>query len=78
MSDLSTKAYFCLTICIATEVKGTFRVNGSNKRMGDLQAEFERAPRVRRANRCFYFGDNLLTDAVRKVFGLEEGELYDT
>ena len=30
----------------ATEVPGTFRVNGSSRRMRDLQAEFERPPRV--------------------------------
>ncbi|KJA26415.1 hypothetical protein HYPSUDRAFT_133288, partial [Hypholoma sublateritium FD-334 SS-4] len=29
----------------ATEVQGTFRVNGSNKRMRDLQAAFETPPR---------------------------------
>ncbi|KAF9007583.1 Rho GTPase activation protein [Cyathus striatus] len=29
----------------ATEIAGTFRVNGSNKRMRDLQAEFETPPR---------------------------------
>lgn len=32
---------------LATEVPGTFRVNGSNKRMRDLQALFETPPRVR-------------------------------
>lgn len=31
----------------ATEVEGTFRVNGSNKRMRELQALFETPPRVR-------------------------------
>jgi len=31
----------------ATEVPGTFRVSGSNKRMRDLQAIFESPPRVR-------------------------------
>jgi hypothetical protein len=31
---------------LATEVPGTFRVNGSNKRMRDLQAAFEAPPRV--------------------------------
>ena len=31
----------------ATEVEGTFRVNGSNKRMRELQAAFESPPRVR-------------------------------
>lgn len=32
---------------LATEVEGTFRVNGSTKRMRDLQAAFETPPRVR-------------------------------
>ena len=32
---------------IATEVEGTFRVSGSNKRMKELQAAFETPPRVR-------------------------------
>ena len=31
----------------ATEIEGTFRVNGSNKRMRELQAIFEAPPRVR-------------------------------
>ena len=31
----------------ATEVEGTFRVNGSNKRMRELQAAFESPPKVR-------------------------------
>lgn len=31
---------------VATEIEGTFRVNGSNKRMRDLQAVFETPPRV--------------------------------
>lgn len=44
-------SFFCCTFDIslsslATEVEGTFRVNGSNKRMRDLQAAFETAPRV--------------------------------
>ena len=43
----STGANTPLTDIPATEVEGTFRVNGSNKRMRDLQAEFEAAPRVR-------------------------------
>ena len=30
----------------ATETEGTFRVNGSNKRMRELQAAFETPPRV--------------------------------
>jgi len=30
----------------ATEVPGTFRVNGSNRRMRELQAAFETPPRV--------------------------------
>ena len=33
----------------ATEIEGTFRVNGSAKRMRDLQAAFETPPRVRTA-----------------------------
>ena len=33
--------------CQATEVEGTFRINGSNKRMRELQAAFETPPRVR-------------------------------
>ena len=32
---------------LATEIEGTFRVNGSNKRMRELQAIFETPPRVR-------------------------------
>ena len=36
----------------ATEVEGTFRVNGSNKRMRDLQAMFEARPRVRVCHSC--------------------------
>ena len=35
------------SICTATEIEGTFRVNGSNKRMRELQAIFETPPRVR-------------------------------
>lgn len=34
------------SIQIATEVQGTFRISGSAKRMRDLQAEFEKPPRV--------------------------------
>jgi hypothetical protein len=47
----------------ATEVEGTFRVNGSNKRMRDLQAEFEAAPRVRthRTISCSNRNGSLLT-----------------
>lgn len=33
--------------CAATEIEGTFRVNGSNKRMRELQTVFETPPRVR-------------------------------
>ncbi|KAI6042560.1 Rho GTPase activation protein [Pisolithus marmoratus] len=36
---------FLLIISPATEVEGTFRVNGSAKRMRDLQAAFENPPR---------------------------------
>ena len=35
----------------ATEVPGTFRVNGSNRRMRELQAAFETQPRVRQSPR---------------------------
>jgi hypothetical protein len=31
---------------VATEIPGTFRVNGSNRRMRDLQVAFESPPRV--------------------------------
>lgn len=34
-------------LCVATEIEGTFRVNGSNKRMRELQTIFETPPRVR-------------------------------
>jgi hypothetical protein len=36
----------CAPTIAATEVPGTFRVNGSNKRMRELQALFETPPRV--------------------------------
>lgn len=38
--------FLFLTVSVATEIPGTFRVNGSNKRMRDLQAAFETPPRV--------------------------------
>ena len=41
---------FLLLVRLATEVEGTFRVNGSNKRMRDLQALFENPPKVRLAS----------------------------
>jgi hypothetical protein len=65
---------------LATEVEGTFRVNGSNKRMRDLQAEFEAAPRVRMgpASAVYVRCSLALIHTVRKVFGLEEGELHNT
>jgi hypothetical protein len=37
----------CALPHVATEIEGTFRVNGSNKRMRELQAVFETPPRVR-------------------------------
>jgi hypothetical protein len=43
-----------LTFFIATEVTGIFRVNGSARRMRELQAAFETPPRVRFAIiQCF-------------------------
>jgi hypothetical protein len=50
----------------ATEVKGTFRVNGSNKRMGDLQAEFERTPRYGKS--LDWKRENYTTHDVASVF----------
>jgi hypothetical protein len=50
-SVLALAAFPCrsLRCCpIATEVQGTFRVNGSNRRMRDLQVAFESPPRVSR------------------------------
>lgn len=49
----------------ATEVEGTFRVNGSNKRMRDLQAAFEAPPRVRSAVRP----DSHIADSCRSQYG---------
>src|SRR6266702_3329704 len=48
-SSLFASPTFSLSFskCAATEVEGTFRVNGSNKRMRELQAVFETPPRVR-------------------------------
>jgi hypothetical protein len=40
---------------VATEVEGTFRVNGSSKRMRELQAVFETPPRVRGPAPPIYF-----------------------
>jgi hypothetical protein len=45
--SLTPKPLSCALPYVATEIEGTFRVNGSNKRMRDLQAVFETPPRVR-------------------------------
>ncbi|KIM84162.1 hypothetical protein PILCRDRAFT_818484 [Piloderma croceum F 1598] len=50
----------------ATEVEGTFRVNGSNKRMRDLQAEFEAAPRYGKS--LDWKKENYTTHDVASVF----------
>lgn len=59
MSEASFSLFFSLSVEVsltwdfllapsaATEIEGTFRVNGSNKRMRELQAIFETPPRVR-------------------------------
>ena len=48
IDDLSFRASeYVIEGGAATEVEGTFRVNGSNKRMRELQAAFETPPRVR-------------------------------
>jgi hypothetical protein len=59
----------------ATEVEGTFRVNGSTKRMRDLQAAFETPPRV--STDCSYVAacgliDILFSLSVREIAGLEK------
>ena len=43
---MTRRGRFAVVIHVATEIEGTFRVNGSNKRMRDLQAAFETPPRV--------------------------------
>ena len=63
---------------VATEIEGTFRVNGSNKRMRELQAIFETPPRVRISPSslpplCCRRDDILVWQVAR----LEEGELHD-
>jgi hypothetical protein len=45
--SLTRNPLSCPCPYVATEIEGTFRVNGSNKRMRDLQAVFETPPRVR-------------------------------
>ncbi|KAF7965948.1 hypothetical protein HWV62_2326 [Athelia sp. TMB] len=50
----------------ATEVEGTFRVNGSNKRMRELQAEFETAPRYGKS--LDWKKENYTTHDVASVF----------
>lgn len=67
--------------CLATEVEGTFRVNGSNKRMRELQAVFETPPRVRVSLTSPASPPLLMTTwrgpLVWQVTRLEEGELHD-
>ncbi|KAI0067262.1 Rho GTPase activation protein [Artomyces pyxidatus] len=50
----------------ATEVEGTFRVNGSNKRMRDLQALFEAPPRYGKS--LDWKKENYTTHDVASVF----------
>ncbi|ETW83336.1 GTPase activating-like protein [Heterobasidion irregulare TC 32-1] len=50
----------------ATEVEGTFRVNGSNKRMRDLQAMFEARPRYGKS--LDWKKENYTTHDVASVF----------
>ncbi|KZP31803.1 Rho GTPase activation protein [Athelia psychrophila] len=50
----------------ATEVEGTFRVNGSTKRMRELQADFERAPRYGKS--LDWKKENYTTHDVASVF----------
>jgi len=50
----------------ATEVEGTFRVNGSNKRMRELQAEFETPPRYGKS--LDWKKENYTTHDVASVF----------
>ena len=52
----------------ATEVEGTFRVNGSNKRMRELQAAFESPPRVR-ANPSHFTPSFLITRSIPHSHG---------
>ena len=68
--DVSTRCNYSL----ATEVQGTFRVNGSNKRMRDLQAAFETPPRVSPVS--FYWHDlQFHAEAARlRSFALHCGE----
>lgn len=60
----------------ATEVAGTFRVNGSAKRMRDLQAAFEAPPRVRSP----LPGPHIpfTRSLVRKIPRLEERTVHNT
>ncbi|KAJ7067086.1 Rho GTPase activation protein [Mycena amicta] len=52
----------------ATEVPGTFRVNGSNKRMRELQALFETPPSSRTGNRLTGSKESYTTHDVASVF----------
>ena len=62
---------------VATEVAGTFRVSGSNKRMRELQAAFETPPTVRIMLGTHRSG--VLTEPlVWQTPQMGERELYDT
>lgn len=50
----------------ATEVEGTFRVNGSTKRMRDLQAAFETPPRYGKS--LDWKNEHFTTHDVASVF----------
>ncbi|KAH8987081.1 Rho GTPase activation protein, partial [Lactarius hatsudake] len=50
----------------ATEIEGTFRVNGSNKRMRELQAIFETPPRYGKS--LDWKAENYTTHDVASVF----------
>ena len=60
----------------ATEVPGTFRVNGSAKRMRDLQAAFETPPRVRSPLPSPPLPSHSPPFPVRKVPRVEERTLH--
>jgi hypothetical protein len=60
---------------LATEVQGVFRVNGSSRRMRELQAKFEAPPRVGIPMHVLSERESYPT-AVWKIFGLEEGGIY--
>lgn len=58
----------------ATEIEGTFRVNGSAKRMRELQAAFETPPRVRIAHP--HIQSHSPPALVRKIARLEVRTLH--